>query len=327
MRLTVVEVRRLLWRRIPALAVLAAVIISVIALIGVHGQARQIAQARAGADVALEQAIADWEENGEQYLQECLQGQEDERRAAGDASVDWGCDQMEAPSAEQWYGELPPVGEQYTELLAVAVYPLLLLALAVGSTGVAAEFGHGTMGSFLTFVPRRAPVFGAKVLAGALLSVPVVAVCLVTLVLGVPAVYRLTGNDPSILADGILPSFWMSVRILGLGLAAGALGAAAAFVLRHSALVIGLLVGYLMVVEGLLSSLLPGISRFSVGRNVEAVVRDGVEWITYTNCREVEGCREVTQQLSLGQGVLTLSVVLVVVLGLGLLRFLRSDID
>ena len=66
MRLTVVEVRRLLWRRIPALAVLAAVIISVIALIGVHGQARQIAQARAGADVALEQAIADWEENGEQ---------------------------------------------------------------------------------------------------------------------------------------------------------------------------------------------------------------------------------------------------------------------
>ncbi|ANS78246.1 hypothetical protein SGUI_0850 [Serinicoccus hydrothermalis] len=327
MRLTTVELRRLLWRRIPALAVLAALVISLVALIGVHGQARQIAQAKAGADASLQAAIEDWEENGETYLQECIQEQEEERRLSGDAGIDFGCDDIRPPTAEEWYGELPPVGEQYTQLLGIAVYPLLLLALAVGSTGVAAEFSHRTMGSFLTFVPRRVPVFTSKVVAAALISIPVVGVCLVALVLGVPAVYRLTGNDPSILADGILPSFWMSLRILGLGLAAGALGAGAAFLLRHSGLVIGLLVGYLMVVEGVLGNLLPGIARFSIGRNVGAVVQDGTEWVTYVDCEDANGCREVVHQLSLEHGVVTLSVIVALVLALGLIRFVRSDVD
>ncbi|WP_151524129.1 ABC transporter permease subunit [Serinicoccus kebangsaanensis] len=327
MRLTLVEVRRLLWRRLPTLAVLAALLVALMALFGVHQQAQQIAQARAGADRDLQAAIEDWEANGESYVEECRRGQEDERRATGDGSIDWGCDEMQAPSPEDWYGQMPGIGEQYTELLAVVVYPLLLLALAVGSTGVAAEFSHRTMGSFLTFVPRRVPVFVAKLVAAAVMSVPIVAVCLLVLALGIPAVYRLTGSDPGILADGVTPTFWMSVRILGLGLAAGAFGAAAAFVLRHSAVVIGIMVGYVAVVEGILGSLLPDLTRYLLGRNLEAVVRDGTEWATYVDCESTTGCRELIHQLSLGQGLVTVSALLLLVVGLGLLRFVRSDID
>lgn len=325
-RLIRVELTRLLSRRIPLLAVLAAVAMSLFAIYFVNNAATQLDRARSGQDEMLEQAIADWEQNGERYIAECVQGQEEERRAMGDASIDWGCDEMTAPTAEEYYGSMPSLEEQYEQLLVGLNVPLLLLVMALGSTHVAAEFSHRTMGSWLTFVPRRLQVYASKIVSAAIAAIPVVAVGLVVVLIGVPLVFRLHGIDDSVPPDGWSSIIWTAVRTILLGAAAGAFGAALGFLLKHSAAVIGLMLAYAVAVEGFVATSLPDLSRYTLMRNGAAVVDHGTRWTTYV-CNDTGTCREVRHTLSFTHGVVTLSIILAVVLALALWRFWRSDVD
>ncbi|PZU47803.1 MAG: hypothetical protein DI571_04020 [Arsenicicoccus sp.] len=326
-RLVAVELQRLRSRRILVLAMLASTLIAGIALFTVDQQAARIQRAMSGADEMLQQQIDYWEENGERDRADCEQQQEAERRASGDGSIDFACDQMGPPTAEQMYGSMPSLAGQYDELLLVMAFPLLLLALAVGSTLVAAEFTHRTMGSWLTFVPRRGMVFTSKVLAAALAALPIVAIGLALVLLGVPAIFRWRGVDGGGTQAEWVALAWTCVRILGLATAAGVFGAAAGFLVRHSAVVVGVMLGYLVAVEGIVGGLLPWLSRYLIGRNVSAVVEYGTSWTTYTNCEQMNGCRELIQTLSFTQASITLTVIVLLVTALGLVRFLRSDID
>lgn len=325
-RLVRVELRRLRYRKVGVLALLAAIFISLFALFVVHQQAAQLERAMSGADQMFEEQLQYWEENGEQDRIRCEEEQAAERRRSGDASIDFGCDQMRAPTPEDFYGQMPSLQESYEQLLRILTFPFLLLGIMLGSTHVAAEFSHRTMGSWLTFVPRRIPVYASKVTSAAIAALPVVAVGLVIVLIGVPAVYRLHGIDDNVSAAGWTDIAWTSVRILLLAGVAGAFGAALGFLLRHTAAVIGILLGYAVVVEGMIASTVPQLSRYTLMRNISAVVEDGTRWITYA-CDNTGNCREVAHTLSFANGAVALSVVLVVAVGLSLWRFLRSDVD
>ena len=329
-RLVRVEVRRILARRIPVLAVLAALAVSLMALFGVHQMAVSVNQQRAMAHELLDEFAASWEPAPLEEYQACVRDQARARQDPGQGDVDYGCEQLRrAPVLEDFIQDLPSMTEQYRELLGYLALPFLFLPLAVGSTSVAAEFAHRTMGAWLTFVPRRVPVLFAKVLAAALLAVPVVGTGLTVILLGVPALFRHHGIDDGVTGAEWVSLAWMALRVLGLGLAAGAFGAAAAFVLRHSGLVIGMMVGYLVLVEGLLASFYPSSGRWLLGNNIQAVVEHGTRWLTWpTFCDDVTvSCDPVVHEISLTHGVVVLLVVLVAVLGLALLRFVRSDVE
>jgi ABC-2 type transport system permease protein len=326
-RLVLVELRRLFARRVVWLTVVGALVVVVAALVGVDQQARWVNEYRAESVQWFEEAQRDWEANGRQMVAQCELDQEAERRRTGDATVDYGCDTMRAPVESDYLSDMPSLVEQYRLALGALTYPFLFLALAMGSTSVAAEFSHRTLGSWLTFVPRRVPVFTSKVTAAALGSLPLVGVGLLLILLGAPVVFRIHGVDDSMTGEHWEQTAWIAARMVLLACAAGAFGAAAAFLLRHSGAVIGLMVGYLVLVEGVLGSMLPALGRFLLGRNIQAFVQDGAEWASYVDCESINGCREVIHRISLEHGAVELSLLLAVVLVVALVHFVRSDVE
>lgn len=330
MRLVKVELRRLFSRRVVWLALAAAAAIVVMTLFGVHQQAVWVDESRAQAQQMYEEAITYQEEMGQAELDRCKADEEVARRQSGDARIDFGCEEMmREPQLSDFIDTMPSLVDQYRQLLTYLVYPFLFLALAVGSTHVAAEFAHRTLGSWLTFVPRRVPVFASKVLAAALAALPVVATALVLVLIGVPAVFRLHGIDDGLTGDDWTSVGWMALRVVGLAMIAGALGAAAAFLLRHSAAVIGLMVGYLVLAEGVVRNMLPALTPWLLRVNIDAVVQHGTTWEQWPlSCDGIDVlCEPTIHQLSFAHGLTVLLVVLLVVVGVALLTFRRADVD
>lgn len=323
MRLTLVELRRLVARKVVWLTAAAAVVIVVVTLVGVFVQARQMELALSGADENYQQMV----EDTERMIEQCQQEEAQERRRTGDPAVDFGCEQMEPPSIEDMYGAMPSLTEQDRMLLQGLVYPFAFLALAMGSTAVAAEFSHRTMGTLLTFVPRRTPVFVAKVLAPTLAPVPMTVAGVALVLLGVPLIFRSFDLDTGPDAVDWASLSWMGLRVVLVAMLAGALGAAAAFLLRHSGVVIGIAVGYLVLVEGIIGGMLPGLQPYLIGRNINAFVNDGATWDTWNHCTGFGECVPESHTITLTHGAVVLAVIAVVVILLAWARFRRADID
>lgn len=330
MRLVRVELRRIFSRKVVWLALVAAAAIVAMALFGVHQQAVWAEESRAQAQQSLEETMQWWEENAQEEFENCQVQEDEARRESGDARIDFMCEQsLRQPQLSDFLMEVPPMVDQYRQLLGTLVHPFLFLALAVGSTHVAAEYAHRTLGSWLTFVPRRGPVFASKVGAAALAALPMVAVALALVLIGVPVVFRLHGIDDGLTSEHWVSIGWMALRVVGLAMVAGAFGAALAFLLRHSAAVIGLMVGYLFLAEGVVRSLLPQLTPWLLGVNIDAVTQHGTTWEEWPlNCDGIEvPCEPTLHQVSFGHGVTVLLVMLAVVVLLALLRFRTSDVD
>jgi ABC-2 type transport system permease protein len=323
MRLLVVELRRLVARKVLWVTLLGAVAVALVSVAGIFMQARQIDAARAGGDSDYQQMV----EENERSQQECLRMEDEERRRTGDASVDYGCDDWQVPTIEEFYGQLPPLSQQLDYALQSMAYPVMFLALAMGSTAVAAEFAHRTMGTWLTFVPRRTPVFVSKLLAPALAALPMTLAALAVVWLGLLLVYRISDLDTSLSGDDWSSALGMVVRIAALALLTGAFGAAAAFLVRHTGVVLGLMIGYLVLVEGMIGSTFGWVARYGLARNIAAWVQNGTTWTSYTDCQQMSGCREVVHTLTLTHGAVVLGLVVLVVALAAWFRFRSADVD
>ncbi|AXH95615.1 ABC transporter permease subunit [Ornithinimicrobium avium] len=322
-RLLRVELGRLVARKVVWVTLLAAVAIVLVTLFGVFTQARQIDHARSGADASYQQMV----EDNERMIEECKLEEAQERRRSGDPSVDFSCEQMRPPSIEDMYGQMPALTDQYRMLLTGLVYPFAFLALAMGSTAVAAEFSHRTMGTLLTFEPRRTRVFVAKVVAPALAAVPMTVVGMVLVLLGVPAVFRWFHLDDGVPADDWRFLLWMALRVVVVAALAGAFGAAAAFLVKHSGVVIGVLVGYLVLAEGFIGNMFFSVQRFLLGRNIDAFVNDGAQWESWDNCTGFSECVPVKHSITGTHGAVELAVLLAAVALLAWARFRTADVD
>src|SRR5690606_8532331 len=118
------------------------------------------------AETQWELARQDWEEHGAEQIEECEEAEAAESEIAGE-ELDFGCAEM-APQREWFFWEPPPFGDFLVGALQVAQVLMCLVALMVGVTFVAAEFSTGSIGTWLTFEPRRFAVFGSKLAATAL---------------------------------------------------------------------------------------------------------------------------------------------------------------
>jgi ABC-2 type transport system permease protein len=204
---------------------------------------------------------------------------------------------------------------------------MLFLVLVIGATSTAAEFASRTMGTWLTFEPRRDRVYGSKVLAAGLGTVPVAVGYLALVVLGVSAIFRYHGIDDHISTSEWTQLGWAGVRSIALLSVVAAVGAAAGLLLRHTAAVLGAVLGYAVVLEMMLRAFRPDLEQYLLSRNVLAWVQDGHEWATW-DCPPTGGeCTETMHQISLAHGATVIGIVAVVVLLASFLVFRRRDVD
>lgn len=324
-RLTRVELRRLLARKVVWLVLLGALAAVIAVLAGVHQQSREVSRALAGELVWFNEMVQDWELNGQEQIRSCLEGQEEERLATGDDSIDWFCEEMGPPTIEDYFGQPATLVEQYRLLLSYVTYPFLFLALALGSTHIAAEYSHHTMGSWLTFEPRRTLVHASKTLAAALATLPMVTLSLTVVLLGVPVIFRYYGIDDGMSSQDWTSIAWMALRLVVLAMAAAVFGACSAFLVKHSGAVLGIMVGYLVLAEGIVGAMIPAVQKLLLGRNISAFMEQGTTWSSL-NC-DAYDCEEVTHHLSFTHGTVVLSVLVVGMAILSWLHFRRADVE
>ncbi len=330
MRLLRVELRRMVARRLVQVMTLLAVLIAGLALWGTSEQISNLDQTTAEAQRWYEESLGYWQQSQEpEVLERCLSDQDREREVSGDPTLDFGCQQPE-PRLEDFLVAPQTMVEVYRELFNQLALPLLFLSLVMGSTAAAAEFTHRTIGTWLTFEPRRDRVYAAKLGAGALAALPVAGLGVALLALGVAAIFRVNGIDDQLTGAHWGELTWQAARIVGLASVMGAVGVAAGMLLKHTGAVLGVSLGYAFVVEGLLGSSPwgQGLRHWFLTNAIQAWVNGGYTLVDYVCTNPETGdCREVTTLISQGHGALVIGIVALGVTALSWWVFRRRDID
>lgn len=330
-RLLRVEITRLTWRKVPLLSFLVLLAVVLLTLGATHMQARDL---RPGSAVYQEQVAqyetykADQEENGAQYLAECLESQDQDRESSGDSSIDYLCEEQgDIGTLADWIGGLGALAPEVGILLSGLTPIFLLVPLLVGASATAAEYSHRTMGTWLTFEPRRTRVYFSKLLAVALVSAPLTALMVAMTIAGMFGVFQFNGLPAELDAAAWQELIWRGLRITLLAGVVAAVGAAAGTLLRRTSLVLGLVLVYALAGEGLIRGLVPSLTPALLGSNISAFAESGWTWVTYPNCDEFGPCEPVEHTISLLQGGTVLGLVAAVVILGSWALFRRRDVE
>ncbi|NUO35516.1 MAG: ABC transporter permease subunit [Dermatophilaceae bacterium] len=319
-----VELRRLWWRRLTKAALVAVVIFTAASVYNAY---------TASAPERLAQQLDEYRlmvEQTPRMIEDCEKQQAQERDRSGDPSIDFGCDQQKAPTLDDMGLVLPLADTISVSITKIGALLLAFVSLLLGASLVGAEFSTGSMGTWLTFQPRRLRVAASKLVAAALGGAAVAAVGLVLANLGARMVSTVNrpGDDLQLPAPPALedPLAVLGLRVVAIAVGAGLIGACLGLLLRHTAATIGVVLAFAVVVEGIaVQSFFQGrLQRWSVLHNLEAFVEKGSTYFAET-CT-ASGCQYGPQTLTYTHGwVFLLCVVAVVVLA-GLVSFRRRDV-
>lgn len=327
MRLLSVELDRYRSRRLNQVAALGMVGLVALMLLSLWSAARPPSaadQASMEENLLVNQQY--WDENHEADEAQCLADREAD--PGYDPTIDYGCS-WERPTAEMWFG-LPSTFETRAETLVSDVgLGFLMLAFVVGVSFVAAEFGTGAMGNWLTFEPRRTRVYASKVAAAALGVIPAAVVGVVLLVAGAWLVFSHWGTLGDVTGD-----VWAATAVSGLRLVLAvvgfsALGVALGTLMRNTAAAVGVLVAYVVVVEGIVRGQIDGFQTWFLQLNLSAVL-SGVGEYWYDVCTsspQGRVCEGFPGTVSLTHGALVLTAVVAVVVVVAGLVFRRRDVS
>ena len=324
-RLTRVELRRLLRRRLTLFVVLGILAAVGLQLFQTGMEARPMShseQVRVTAD--YERARQEFAENGEQQRADCLQSQEEAR--ASDPQADFGCDTMEPTLAMFLKPELGFAGAVPGVLGGGAVL-LALAALVMGAGFTASEFTTGSIGTWLTFEPRRLRVYGSKLLAAGAGLVPLAVLTFALLTAGVWVFASLWGRTATPAGT------WSHVAAVGgrgvvLAAAVAVVGSALGFLLRHTAAVLGVALGYAIAGEGILGSNVQALRPWLLQTNVSGWLEHGTTYFTQV-CTTSDGgysCNDVRLPLSFTHSATYLGVLVLALVLLTALVFRRRDV-
>ncbi len=285
------------------------------------------AEDRAVMAQSYQEALKDWQANSATYISDCQAANQQDPAYPQDCTPDG------LMPHERDYTWTPPTVEDLWSDALSSYAPLLacLLALILATTFIAAEFTSGNIATWLTFEPRRTVVYWSKLVAcgvaGAVLSLLASAVTLAGAALVV-------GHNQGTVA--LSPDFWLNTGLPHIGFAVALVTAASmasgalTFIIRRSLGVIGLAIGYLIVVEQILANLIGQLQRFLLSLSMQAFINDGWGY-TYMACgpNDVTGaydCQVITDQVTRGQAAGLLGVLFVVCVGAGWLVFRRRDV-
>ncbi|MFC4615324.1 hypothetical protein ACFO3K_11430 [Cellulomonas algicola] len=287
------------------------------------------AQESAAADAAFAEALRSWDVEGEAIIARCHETERAMRAELGD-DYDASCELL-APAREVYEPRRADLGELLDARLPSVGVMLVLAMLMVGVGLVTAEFTSGSIGTWLTFAPRRGRVFVSKLAAALLAALPCGLLGLAVLVVGLVGVCLVNGTSTDVPGAEWAASADRSVRWLASGLGATALGVGLAFALRHAAAVTGVLVWWAAAVETALPLVLPVAGFLPLSTNVRAWLSGGTDYwvpecVPDPAVPGAELCEQVAHHVSAGQGALVASVVVLVALAAGWLTFRLRDV-
>ena len=275
-----------------------------------------------------EQSLDDWQQHGQEQLDSCQEQQEQAQQT--EPNVDFGCDQM-VPRLDMFLPHQSTFAESAQGWVDEVGTFVLLLSLIVGATFVAAEFSTGAITTWLTFEPRRVRVFGSKVVVVTVVT-GVVALLVAALAIGAcwaaTAVNHATGD--------MTDQLWTDLgnragRAAAAAAGAALLGAALAFLLRHTAAAIAVVIGWFVAIDSILVAGLLGAQRWTVQINLQAWLQAGTTYYHQGDCTVASTtgetvCDSGERALSMTSGGLSLLVLVAVVTALALLVFRRRDV-
>lgn len=330
-RLLRVEITRLTWRKVPLLSFVVLLAIVLLTLGATHMQAgdmRPGSEAYQEAVAGYEEYKADQEANGAQYLAECLEGEAQDREDSNDPTIDYFCDEQgDIGTVQEWIGGLGALEPEVGILLSGLTPIFLLVPLLVGASATAAEYANRTMGTWLTFEPRRTRVFFSKLLAVALVSAPLTALMVAVTIVGMFGVFAINGLPTELDSAAWQTLVWRGARITLLAGVVAAVGAAAGTLVRRTSVVLGLVLVYTLAGEGLIRGLVPSLTPALLGSNISAFAENGWKWFSYPRCDENGPCEAVEHTISLLQGGTVVGVVALVLIIGAWLVFRRRDVE
>ncbi|HET8988217.1 MAG TPA: hypothetical protein VFN43_06865 [Humibacillus sp.] len=331
-----VELRRLWWRQLAKV-----VLVGVVAFVGISAFAtyqetrpealaeRVDAYTSIVAETTRQNAAIPAQEKAAQ-IEAC---QRDEAaNAATSPDVDFRCDQMFQPPSPADFGIVAADRTEITSsMVDSGVWVFGFLAFILGASFIAAEFAAGSMGNWLTFEPRRVRVGSSKLIAATVggVGIGVIGVALAALSATLITTVNRPGADlpiPEATAapgESAIQSLLRVVAIVALG---GLGGAVIGLLLRSTAGVIGLVVGWLVVVEGFIANAFAGgtLQPWFLRTNIEGFVSAGTTYFA-TQCG-ADGCQTVRVPHSYTASWVYLLAVAVLGVTAALALFRRRDV-
>lgn len=311
--------RRGLWIGLAGLVALMCAVVASIWFATMPPSSQEVAQYRQ----YYAESLADWEQHGEQYVEDCY------RQATSDPEREE-CGQMRAPVEADYI----PTPMTWTDAFATAatggtiMSALGVMVMAASFWG--AEYRQGSIATWLTFVPSRGRVWTAKMAVAAVAGALVVMLCTgLTLVGAWVSVWAHQGPDA-------VGSWSEPLQRLALGAGLGALfaviGGALAVGFRTTVAAAALPLGYVFLqAASSLLTVIPGghnlvtwlpennvLAYLGLGYTfavpVTKIGANGVEWST------------IEKTITFGQGLLYLLVVTTLVALASWALFRRRDI-
>lgn len=316
MRLLLVELTRLRWRRaVLALVALSILIPAFVAWGEIHNT-RPYSQAEIDQATSRVKADVDQDKFFERNVRQCAKhpaGFGVDVPDGGDANA--ACEAQMLRDYAGLYREDLDL-KQVKEQSGVGVIVVLAgLAMLIGATFVGADWASGSMSNQLLFEPRRLRVYAAKAAAVLLvgLLVSLVVLTLWWAVLGQVASHRDLTTSAATWADirGAVARGSLLAALAGVG------GYAMTMLFRSTVATLGVLFGTVVATTLLIASLpLENAQRWLPSNNIGAWVLDGIDY--YTN--------NAQEHLSKWDGGLYLLGLLVAALLLSSWSFRRRDV-
>ncbi len=324
MRLFLVELTRLRSRRAIAVLVAGAFVIAAVLLANVLWSNRPVAASELAA--AQQQAAQEAERPRVQRdIQRCEQNPQ---RFFGPGFDAADCATQLTPRAD-WFLErqqLDPVSIAFDLTLGISLFAGVI-AVLIGATMIGAEWSAGSVGTQLLFEPRRSRVWTAKALAIAA-ATAVMALLLFLLVwTGILLAYQFWNETP--LPDGFTRDLAETgLRVVAFTAVAGLAGYAITMATRHTVVILGMMLAYSVVGEGLLREFFRQIEPWLVSNNTFAWIqgRHVIRIYPEGACSSVEECRPTKTVISLADAGLYFGVVAGAVLLISLFVFNRRDV-
>jgi ABC-2 type transport system permease protein len=327
-RLTGVELRRLTARRLTVIGVLAVLVITAFLLFALWRESKPLsAEEQRAAQTQYEQAHKYWQEHGEEDRARCEEdwrGQPDPKPALEEM-----CNFRE-PTVDDFGRPQTVYAEVMPEMLLGSSYLLVFAAFLIGASFVGAEFSTGAIGNWLTFEPRRLRVYGSKVLAAGIGLAPVATVVLAIVLLGGYLIIDQLGdtaNTTGKVWGDLTATGGRAVLLTALG---ASIGGVVGSLLRHTAAAIGVVMAYLVLIEGVFASFLNKAQPWLVKTNFDAFVRHDTRYYVEQCSSSSDGgfqCNSIERTLSFEHGAWYLGILAVVLVLVGGAVFYRRDVN
>jgi ABC-2 type transport system permease protein len=318
-RLLGAEVNRLRSRRFTFITLLAVVMILSIFQLQVNSAVSPpSAEAVAANQAQYERDLKEWEQHHEEWEQQCVDAGQPKEQCAG-----------VGPTKEDYGLQAVPFDEVAHIGLLLGIYLTGLAMFLVAASFIGAEFTTGAIANWLSFLPRRVPVFASKLIT-------VTTFALLVSVLASAFVLAMAALLTSV-HGGEVSELDAQVSMAGRGVAiAGALavvGFCVGLITRHTAAALGVLLGYLFV--WFIRNAVLGeqawaqrLTPWSPEANLAAIVDNGYQYAIPVN-KLTEGglsMEYLQREVTLAHGAVYWAVLLAGLIIMALLIFRRRDV-